>query len=40
MFVSTGNKLAVGVNLWGRLTGGTVGTVSIDSVMVDPYRSG
>ncbi len=40
MFVSTGNKLAVGVNLWGRLTGGTVGTVSIDSVMVDPYRRG
>lgn len=40
MFVSTGNKLAVGVGLWGRLTGGSIGTVSIDSVMVDPYRRG
>ncbi len=40
MFVSTGNKIAVGVGLWGRLTGGSVGTVSVDSVMVDPYRRG
>lgn len=40
MFVSTGNKVAVGIGLWGRLTGGSVGTVSIDSLMVDPYRRG
>ncbi|MBJ7472270.1 MAG: hypothetical protein JHD16_13270 [Solirubrobacteraceae bacterium] len=40
MFVSTGNKVAVGVGLWGRLTGGSVGTVSVDSLMIDPYRRG
>ncbi len=40
MFVSTGNKLAVGIGLWGLLAGGAVGTVSVDSVMVDPYRRG
>jgi hypothetical protein len=39
-FVSTGNPLAVGIGLWGYLTGGTVGTTNIDSVMVDPYRRG
>lgn len=40
MFVSTGNKLAVGIGLWGHFAGGSIGTVSIDSVMVDPYRRG
>lgn len=40
MFVSTGNKIAVGIGLWGRFAAGSIGTVSIDSVMVDPYRRG
>lgn len=40
MFVSTGNRIAVGVGLWGRFAAGSIGTVSIDSVMVDPYRRG
>lgn len=40
MFVSTGNKIAVGIGLWGHFAGGSIGTVSIDSVMVDPYRRG
>jgi hypothetical protein len=39
-FVSTGNPVALGIGAWGRLTGGTVGTTNIDSVMVDPYRRG
>ncbi|MBO9534084.1 MAG: hypothetical protein J7513_14025 [Solirubrobacteraceae bacterium] len=39
-FVSTGNAVAVGVGLWGRLTGGSVAQTLIDSVMVDPYRRG
>jgi hypothetical protein len=39
-FVSTGNKVALGVGLWGQFAGGALGTVSIDSVMVDPYRRG
>jgi hypothetical protein len=39
LFVSTGNLLTLS-NLWGKLAGGAVGTVSIDSVMVDPYRRG
>ncbi|MEH3055271.1 MAG: hypothetical protein PGN13_14925 [Patulibacter minatonensis] len=39
-FVSTGNGVAVGVGLWGKLTGGNVGQTIIDSVMVDPYRRG
>lgn len=39
-FVSTGNGVAVGVGLWGRLTGGSVAQTLIDSVMVDPYRRG
>ncbi len=39
-FVSTGNGAAVGINLWGRFTGGSVGQTMIDSVMVDPYRRG
>lgn len=40
MFVSTGNKIAVGIGLWGKFAAGSIGTVSIDSVMVDPYRRG
>ncbi len=40
MFVSTGNKVAVGIGFWGKFTGGDVGQTVIDSVMVDPYRRG
>lgn len=40
MFVSTGNQVAVGINFWGKFTGGDVGQTVIDSVMVDPYRRG
>jgi hypothetical protein len=36
---STGNQLAVGIGLWGKLTSNT-GTTQFDSVMVDPYRRG
>lgn len=39
-FESTGNRVAVGIGLWGRLTGGSVGATNIDSVLVDPYRRG
>ncbi len=39
-FVSTGNQVAVGIGWWGQFAGGSLGTVSIDSVMVDPYRRG
>lgn len=39
-FVSTGNPVALGIGLWGKLTSGSVGATSIDSVMVDPYRRG
>ncbi|MDQ8045311.1 MAG: hypothetical protein AAGC46_19345 [Solirubrobacteraceae bacterium] len=38
-FVSTGNSTAL-TSLWGKFAGGAVGTVSIDSLMVDPYRRG
>lgn len=40
LFVSTGNQVAVGINFWGKFTGGDVGQTVIDSVMVDPYRRG
>lgn len=39
-FVSTGNLVAVGIGFWGKFTGGSVGTTSIDSLMIDPYRRG
>ncbi|MBJ7472907.1 MAG: hypothetical protein JHD16_16490 [Solirubrobacteraceae bacterium] len=39
-FVSTGNKVALGIGFWGKFTGGDVGQTNIDSVMVDPYRRG
>jgi hypothetical protein len=38
-FVSTGNSTGL-TALWGKFAMGAVGTVSIDSVMVDPYRRG
>jgi hypothetical protein len=37
MFVSTGNLLSM-VSLWGKFALGAVGSSSIDSLMVDPYR--
>lgn len=39
-FVSTGNLVAVGIGFWGKFTGGSVGTTSVDSLMIDPYRRG
>lgn len=39
-FVSTGNQVAVGVNAWGLFAAGSVGSTSIDSIFVDPYRRG
>ncbi|MBO9532970.1 MAG: hypothetical protein J7513_08360 [Solirubrobacteraceae bacterium] len=39
-FTSTGNQVALGVGLWGAFAGGSIGSTSIDSVMVDPYRRG
>ncbi len=39
-FESTGNRVAVGIGAWGKLTGGSVGATNIDSVLVDPYRRG
>jgi hypothetical protein len=39
LFVSTGN-LASAISLWGAFAKGAVGTTSIDSVEVDPYRRG
>ncbi|MDQ8043273.1 MAG: hypothetical protein REI11_01620 [Patulibacter sp.] len=38
-FVSTGN-LASAISLWGAFAGGSVGTTSIDSLEIDPYRRG
>ncbi|MDO9354141.1 MAG: hypothetical protein Q7T55_10625 [Solirubrobacteraceae bacterium] len=40
MFVSTGNPTAVGVGFWGKFAAGAIGKVSIDSLMIDPYRRG
>jgi hypothetical protein len=39
-FNSTGNATAAGVAYWGKFAAGAVGTVGIDSLMVDPYRRG
>jgi hypothetical protein len=39
-FVSTGNQVAFGVNAWGMFAAGSIGSTSIDNIMVDPYRRG